>query len=68
MGYSIGPGTDRPLCLYWDHLIRVAWVEQYYSALLQGLRGVAQGDHVSPTICNMVLDVVICHQVILGKG
>ena len=34
---------------------------RYYGALFKVSRGVMQGDPLSPTILNMVVDVVICH-------
>ena len=39
----------------------VARAGRYYSALSKGCRGVTQGDPMSPTILNMVVDTVIYH-------
>ena len=33
----------------------------YYGTGFKGARGVTQGDPLSPTIFNMVVDVVVCH-------
>ena len=40
----------------------------YYSTPLKGYWGAAKGDHLSPTIFNMVVDVVIRHWVTLVAG
>ena len=33
----------------------------YYGAVFQGARGVTQGDIISPTILNVVVDAVVRH-------
>ena len=35
----------------------------YYGSVFQGSRGVTQGDPISPTIFNVVMDVVVIHWV-----
>ena len=35
----------------------------YYGVAFTGAWGVAQGDPLSPTIFNLVVDVVVCHWV-----
>ena len=39
----------------------VARAGGYYGAAFQGARGVTQGDPLSPTIFNVMLDVVVRH-------
>ena len=41
----------------------VAKVEGYYGSDFQGLRGVTQGNLLSPTIFNVVVDAVVIHWV-----
>ena len=54
----------RDLCLlrnYWERLKIVAREGGYYGSPFRGERGVTQGDPLSPTILNVVVDVVVCH-------
>ena len=39
---------------------------RYYRNGFKGARGVTQGDPLSPTIFNVVVDVVVCHWVTLA--
>ena len=60
-GYGVGPRVWRLLQTYWQRLTMVARAGGYYGAALQGDRGVTQGDPLSPTIFNVVVDVVVRH-------
>ena len=68
VGYGVGPQTERILHYYWDHISMVARVGHYYGTLFKGHRGVTQGDPLSPTIFNMMVEAVICHWVTLVEG
>ena len=58
-GYGVGPQACQLLQTYWRRLTIVARVSGYYWAAFQGYRGVTQGDPLSPTIFNMVVDAVV---------
>ena len=60
-GYGVGPRSLRLLQRYWENLNMVAQAGEYYVTPFCGKRGVTQGDPLSPTIFNMVVDVVVCH-------
>ena len=62
-GYGVGPRARRILQSYWRRLTMVARVGGYYGAEFQGARRVTQGDPLSPTIFNVVVDVVVRHWV-----
>ena len=38
----------------------------YYGEAFKGARGVTQGDLLSPTICNVVVDAVVRHWILWG--
>ena len=61
VAHGFRTGMERPLCKYWEGLITVARVRRYYGTPFTGCRGVIQGEPLSPTILNMVVDAVICH-------
>ena len=44
----------------------VARAGVYYRTGFKGVRGVTQGNPLSPTIFNVVLDAVVCHWVTLA--
>ena len=50
---------DRLLTTYWRHLTMVARAAGYYRTEFGGERGVTQGNLLSPTIFNVVVDVVV---------
>ena len=62
-GYGIGPRVQRLLQTYWRRLTMVARAGRYYVTEFQGKRGVTQGNLLSPTIFNVVVDAVVRHWV-----
>ena len=48
---------------YWRRLTMVARAGGYYGTAFGGERGVTQGDPLSPTIFNVVVDAVVRHWV-----
>ena len=58
-GYGVGPGARRLLHNYWCRLTMAARAGGYYGAAFKGARGVTQGDPLSPTIFNVVVDAVV---------
>ena len=48
---------------YWGWLWVVARSGGHYGSAFQGFRGVTQGDLLSPTIFNVVVDAVVRHWV-----
>ena len=67
-GYRIGLQTERIIKFYWEDLPIVEIAGQYYGAPFKGHQGATQGDTLSPTIFNMVVDAVIHHWVTLVEG
>ena len=49
------------LKVYWERTTMVARAGSYYGPCFKGGRGVTQGDPLSPTIFNVVLDAVVHH-------
>ena len=62
-GYGVSPSARRLLTTYWRRLTMVARVGGYYNKTFKGERGVTQGDQLSPTIFNVVVDAVVRHWV-----
>ena len=62
-GYGVGPNARRLLTNYWRRLTMVAKAGGYYGTDFGGERGVTQGDPLSPTIFNVVVDAVVRHWV-----
>ena len=62
-GYGVGPNARRLLKTYWRRLTMVASAGGYYGTTFKGERGVTQGDQLSPTIFNVVMDAFIRHWV-----
>ena len=58
-GYGVGPNARRLLTNYWRRLTMMARAGEYYGTAFGGERGVTQGDPLSPTIFNVVVDVVV---------
>ena len=64
-GYWVGPQARRILRTYWGKSTMLAQTGGYYGTGFKGVRGVTQGDPLSPTIFNVVVDAVVCHWVTL---
>ena len=62
-GYRIGPNTIRIIRTYWERLTIVAKAGTYCGHSFKGYQGVNQGDPLSPTIFNVVVDTIIRHWV-----
>ena len=60
-GYGVGPKDRRLLPSYWHRLTMVARAGGYYGTAFGGERGVTQGDPLSPTSFNVVVDAVVRH-------
>ena len=58
-GYIVGPHARELLRKYWHRLTMVARAFSYYGTAFGGERGVFQGDPLSPTIFNVVVDAVL---------
>ena len=65
-GYGVGQRVRRLLRAYWSKSTMVARAGGYYGTGFKGERGVTQGDPLSPTIFNVVVDAVVCHWVTLA--
>ena len=65
-GYGVGPRARRLLRAYWRKSTMVARAGGYFGTGFKGERGVTQGDPLSPTIFNVVVDAVVCHWVMLA--
>ena len=62
-GYGAVPKSRRLLTRYWHRLTMVERAGGYYGTVFGGERGVMQGDLLSPTIFNVVVDAVVRHWV-----
>ena len=60
-GYGVGERVRRMLREYWECTAMVARAGSYYGKGFKGGRVVTQGDPLSPTIFNMVVDAVVRH-------
>ena len=65
-GYDVDPRACRLLRTYWWRSSMVARAGGYYGEDFKGARGVTQGNPLSPTIFNVVVDAVVCHWVKLA--
>jgi hypothetical protein len=57
--YGVGPNTLRLLRNYWEQMWLTARQSDYYGRSFTATRGLTQGDPLSPTIFNMVVDAMI---------
>ena len=55
----------RMLRVYWRKSTMVARAGGYFGTGFKGARGVTEGNPLSPTIFNVVVDAVVCHWVTL---
>ena len=55
-GYGVPPRACRLLQTNWGRLTMVARAGGYYGEAFKGYRGVTQGDPLSPTIFNVVIE------------
>ena len=60
-GFGMGPRSLCLLQLYWEMSRMVARAGGYYGGPFRRERGVTQGDPLSPTIFNVVVDAVVSH-------
>ena len=60
-GYGVGPSARRLLQNYWRRLTMAARSGGYHGTAFKGSRGVTQGDPLSSTIFNVVVDAVVRH-------
>ena len=65
-GYGVGDSLRRMLWEYWDKTTMVARAGGYYGKVFKGGRGVTQGDPLSPTIFNVVVDAVVRHWITIA--
>ena len=57
--YGVGPNARRLLTNYWRRPAMVVRAGGYYGTAFGGERGVTQGNPLSPTIFNVVVDAVV---------
>ena len=62
----MGDRVRRLLTVYWERTTMVARAGRYYRKGFKGERGVTQGDPLSPTIFNVVVDAVVRHWLLLA--
>ena len=60
-GYRVGERVQWMLKVYWERTAIVARVGSYYGKGFKGGMGVTQGDPLSSTIFNVVVDAVVRH-------
>ena len=65
-GYGVGDRVRRLLATYWEQATMAAKAGRYYGTEFKGERGVTQGDPLSPTIFNVVVDAVVRHWLYLA--
>ena len=65
-GYGVGPRARQLLRVYWRKSTMVARTGGYFGTGFKGERSVTQGNVLSPTIFNVVVDAVVLHWVTLA--
>ena len=63
--YGVVPRTVRLIRTYWDRLTMVAKAGGYLGCPFKGYQVVTQGDPLTPTIFNVVVDAVVRHWVMV---
>ena len=61
----MGPQVIRFLLTYWGRLTMVSKTEGYHGPPFKGFCRVTQGDPLSPTIFNIVVDAVVRHLLVV---
>ena len=64
-GYGVGTRARQLLRTYWGKMTMAARAGGYYGTAFKGARGVTQGNSLSPTVFNVVVDAVVNHWVTL---
>ena len=64
--YGVRARARKILREYWDRTTMVARVGRYYGKGFMGGRGVTQGEPLSPTIFNVVVDAVVRHWLMIA--
>ena len=64
-GYRVGPRARLLLRTYWEKSTMVEKAGGYYGTSFKGAWGVTQGNPLSPTIFNVVVDALVRHWVTL---
>ena len=67
-GYGMVPRSCWLLRTCWRILSMVVRAGGYYGEAFKVARGVTQGEPLSPTLFNVVVDVVVCHWVTLAMA
>lgn len=57
--YGMGPRLLQLLTHFWDSLQVIARQQNYYGSPFRSERGTTQGDMISPTIFNIVVDAIV---------
>ena len=65
--YGVVPWALRLLRQYWDCLSMVAWSEVYFGMPFKGHWGVTQGNFLSRTIFNVVVDAVLWQYILVRR-
>ena len=68
VGYGVGPMTLHILQTYWVRIQVAAKAGGRYGSVFQIHHGVTQGEPLSPTIFNVVVDAIIRHLVTVAGG
>ena len=61
--YGVGTRACQIIQTYWSRLRMVARAGVYSGAAFTGAQGVTQGDLLSPTIFNVMVDAVLQHRI-----
>ena len=67
-GCRLVPKTRRQVRTYWYILTVVYCAGRYYVMLFKGYQGMTQGELISLTIFNVVVDKLVCHWISVLVG